>query len=612
MCGIVGFVGASGAVEAVLEGLRRLEYRGYDSAGVAALRGDGLKVVRSAGKVAALADKVGGDCAPAAVAIGHTRWATHGPPTERNAHPHVDCRGGIAVVHNGIVENYAALRDELASGGHELRSDTDTEVIAHLIEEHLAETGDMLEALRAATARLTGTYACAVVSSGEPDAIWAARRESPLCIGVADGATLLASDAVPVLPHTRRVIYLNDGDVARLAPGGVRVWDESGAEVAPRVTVLDWDSERAEKGGYDHFMLKEIFEQPWSIRETIRDRIDLDRGAVVLDEAGLAGDELRSFDKIVIVACGTALHAGMVGRNMLERTARVGVQVDNASDFRYRDPIVDSRTLVVAISQSGETADTLGAVREAKARHARTLGIVNVPGSSIARECDHLLPTRAGPEIGVASTKAFTSQIAALYLFAIHLGYVRGRFAEADLARRVDDVVGVAAGVQAFLSSRAEEVRRIALKYVDAKHALFLGRGTGYPLALEGALKLKEISYIHAEGYHAAEMKHGPIALIDEEMPVVVLALRGRRYAKIRSNIEEVRARGGLVIALASEGDDEIRSYAEDVIPIRAESGVMNSVLATLPLQLLAYHIAEARGLNVDQPRNLAKSVTVE
>jgi glucosamine--fructose-6-phosphate aminotransferase (isomerizing) len=612
VCGIVGYAGSSGAVEAVIEGLRRLEYRGYDSAGVATPCGDDLRVVRSAGKVAALAEKVGSGGPPAGVAIGHTRWATHGPPTERNAHPHVDCHGGIAVVHNGIVENYAELRDELAARGHEFRSDTDTEVIAHLLEEGLAESGDMLEAVRAATARLAGTYACAVVSAAEPGAIWAARRESPLCVGVADGATLLASDAVPVLPHTREVVYLNDGDVARLAPEGVRVWDETGTETDARATTLDWDPDRAEKGGYDHFMLKEIFEQPWSIRETIRDRIDLGAGAVILDEAGLAGDELRSFDKIVMVACGTALHAGMVGRNMLERTARVGVQVDNASDFRYRDPIVDSRTLVVAISQSGETADTLGAIREAKARGARTLGLVNVPGSSIARECDHLLPLRAGPEIGVASTKAFTSQITALYLFAIHLGYVRGRFAEADLARRVRDVVGVADGVQAFLSSRADEVRDIALKYVDAKNALFLGRGTGFPLALEGALKLKEISYIHAEGYHAAEMKHGPIALIDEEMPVVVLALRGRRYAKIRSNIEEVRARGGRVIALASEGDDEIRSYAEDVIPIRAESGLMNSVLAVVPLQLLAYHIAAARGLNVDQPRNLAKSVTVE
>jgi len=612
VCGIVGFAGPSGAVDVVLEGLRRLEYRGYDSAGVAALGAGGLEIVRSVGKVAALAEKVGPLGREAGTAIGHTRWATHGTPTEMNAHPHCDCRRSIAVVHNGIVENYAELREELASRGHELRSDTDTEVIAHLIEEGLAESGDMLAAMRFAMSRLTGTYACAVVFRAEPEAIWAARREGPLCVGIADGATLLASDAVPVLPHTREVVYLNDGDIARLVPGGVRVWDSSGAEAPARATTLDWDPDRAEKGGYDHFMLKEIFEQPWSLRETIRDRIDLGRGAVVLDEAGLAGDELRSFDKIVMVACGTALHAGMVGRNMLERTARVCVQVDNASDFRYRDPIVDSRTLVVAISQSGETADTLGAVREAKGRGARTLGLVNVPGSSIARECDHLLPLRAGPEIGVASTKAFTSQVAALYLFAIHLGYVRGRFAEADLARRVRDVVGVADGVGAFLFTHADDVREIALKYVDARNALFLGRGTGFPLALEGALKLKEISYVHAEGYHAAEMKHGPIALIDEEMPVVVLALKGRRYAKIRSNIEEVRARGGRVIALCSEGDNEIRSCAEGVIPIRAESGIMNSVLAAVPLQLFAYHIAAARGLNVDQPRNLAKSVTVE
>jgi len=613
MCGIVGFTGESAAVAAVLEGLARLEYRGYDSAGVAAVCGDRLRVVRCPGKVASLRDKVAGEELTAPAAIGHTRWATHGAPTEANAHPHTDCKGEIAVVHNGIIENYTELRSELISRGHEFSSETDTEVIAHLIEENLGKDGDgMLAAMRGATAAIEGTYAFAVVAPSEPGAIYAARRESPLCVGLAEGATVLASDPVPVVPHTRRVVYLNDGEIAKLTPGGLSVWDSSGAEVDSSVTVLDWDPERAEKGGYDHFMLKEILEQPWSIRETIRDRIDLAKETTALDETGLSIETLRTFERVVIVACGTAWHAGLVARNMIERTSRIPVQVDYAADLRYRDPVMDARTLTIVISQSGETADTIGAMRVAAERGCHVLGIVNVPGSTIARAADSLLPTRAGPEIGVASTKAFTSQIVALYLFAIHLGRVRGTLARDEASRRVRDVLGVADGVQAFLSSRGEEVRKIALRYVEATNALFLGRGTGYPLALEGALKLKEISYIHAEGYHAAEMKHGPIALIDKEMPVVVLALQGRRYPKIRSNIEEVRARGGRVIAIASEGDDDIGSVAEDVIYLRAESGTMNSVLAAVPLQLFAYHIAAARGLDVDQPRNLAKSVTVE
>ena len=613
MCGIVGFTGNANAVAAVLEGLKRLEYRGYDSAGVAATCDGRLRVVRCPGKVAALREKVAGEKLTAPAAIGHTRWATHGAPTEANAHPHTDCTGEIAVVHNGIIENYTELRGELTARGHELSSETDTEVIAHLLEEGLKEKAvGMLDAIRRTTSALKGTFAFAIVCPREEGAIYAARRESPLCVGLAEGATILASDPVPVIPHTRRVVYLNDGEIAKLTPGGLRVWDESGAEVSPSVSVLDWDPERAEKGGYDHFMLKEILEQPWSIRETIRDRIDLANESTALDEMGLSPETLRSFERVAIVACGTAWHAGLVGRNMIERTSRMPVQVDYAADLRYRDPVMDAKTLTIVVSQSGETADTIGAMRVAKERGACVLGIVNVPGSTIARETDSLLPTRAGPEIGVASTKAFTSQIVALYLFAIHLGRVRGTLSEDEARRRVRDVLGVADGVQAFLASRAEEVRRIALRYVDATNALFLGRGTGYPLAREGALKLKEISYIHAEGYHAAEMKHGPIALIDKEMPVVVLALQGRRYPKIRSNIEEVRARGGRVIAIASEGDDDIASVAEDVIYLRAESGIMNSVLAVVPLQLFAYHIASARGLDVDQPRNLAKSVTVE
>ena len=606
----MGFVGGAEAVRNVLDGLRRLEYRGYDSAGIAAIADGSLRVARSAGKVATLCEKVERSGLVSSVAIGHTRWATHGAPTERNAHPHCDGAGRVAVVHNGIIENYAALREALTSRGHEFKSETDTETIAHLIGENVE--GGMRQALDRALAALEGTYAIAAISPLEPDAIYAARRESPLCVGLGEGFTMLASDPLPIIPHTRRVVYLADGDVARLNAGGLAVWDRSGAPKDVEVRTLDWDPERAEKGGYDHFMLKEIFEQPWALRQTMKDRIDLARQEVVLDEIGIGVDELVRFDRVVVVGMGTAWHAGLIGRNMIERTARVPVQVDYAAEFRYGEPIVNERTLLIAVSQSGETADTIGAVREAKARGAHTLGIVNVPGSSIARECGSLLATRAGPEIGVASTKAFTSQILALYLFAIHLGRVRRSLPEDEARRRVRDVLGVSEGLQALLASRSEEIRRIALKYVDAKNALFMGRGTGYPLALEGALKLKEISYIHAEGYNAAEMKHGPIALIDERMPVVVLALAGRRYPKIRSNMEEVRARGGRLIALASDGDEDIRSVAEDVIYLRAESGIMNSILAAVPLQLFAYHIAAARGLDVDQPRNLAKSVTVE
>ncbi len=615
MCGIVGFPGSADAVRAVLDGLKRLEYRGYDSAGVAAVTDGALTVIRSAGKVARLCEKVEREGLDASAAIGHTRWATHGAPTERNAHPHVDAARRVALVHNGIVENHAELREEISARGVEFASDTDTETIAQMIGLDL-ERG-MLDAVRGAVTKISGTYAFAAVSVSEPGVIYAARRESPLVIGLADDgpageAALVASDPVPILPYTKRVVYMNDGEIARLEPGRVTIWDASGAERKPEVHVIEWDAERVEKGGYDHFMLKEIFEQPWAIRQTLEGRIDLAREAVTLDETAPSDEVLKSLERVVIVACGTAWHAGLIGRNMIERTARVPVQVDYASEFRYRDPIVDGKTLVIAVSQSGETADTLGALREARSRGARTLGIVNVPGSTVARESDFLLRTRAGPEIGVASTKAFTSQIVALYLLAIELGRVRGTLPESEMRRRVRDVLGVADRVQALLSSRAEDIERIALKYVGARNALYLGRGTGFPLALEGALKLKEISYIHAEGYHAAEMKHGPIALIDEEMPVVVLALRGRRYPKILSNIEEVRSRGGRVIALASDGDDGIRAVAEDVIYIRAESGIMNSVLAAVPLQLFAYYIAAARGLDVDQPRNLAKSVTVE
>jgi glucosamine--fructose-6-phosphate aminotransferase (isomerizing) len=615
MCGIVGYVGAGRPVQVVLEGLRRLEYRGYDSAGIASATGDGLRVVRSLGRVQDLADRIGEVPPVCTAAIGHTRWATHGRPSEANAHPHTDPDGRIALVHNGIVENSAELRRELVAEGAVFRSETDTEVVAHLVGR--CYEGDLSAAVEAVIARLEGTFAFGVIAADSPERIVAARRGSPLVLGLAEGATLLASDAIPILPHTREAVFLEDDQVAVLAPGGVAL-REGGQPVEAVTTPITWDAEAAEKGGYPHYMLKEIHEQPTVLETLVRERV-LDPGAegdpgtapaLALDDLALDEEAIRSIRRIVLIGQGTAFHACMVGRNLIERVARIPCYPEYASDFRYRDPVLDPSVLVIALTQSGETLDTLEGVRLAREAGCRVVSLVNVAGSSIARESDGVFLMRAGPEIGVASTKAFTAMIASLYLVAIRLGTVRGTLGAPEARRRVGDLAGAGPRCQGILATEPY-IRSIARRYAEAGNALFLGRGTGWPLAMEGALKLKEVSYIHAEGYNAAEMKHGPIALIDENMPVIAIALQGRRYRTILGNIEEVKARGGRVLALASHDDEYLHTLVDDVIYVRAQSGVMNSILCTVPLQLLAYHIAVARGCDVDKPKNLAKSVTV-
>jgi len=616
MCGIVGYTGTGKAIDVVIKGLSLLEYRGYDSAGLATLQDGRLETVKAVGRVADLQAKAATKSWTTNTAVGHTRWATHGRVTEENAHPHSDAKGLLAIVHNGIIENYEALRGELKAQGRTFRSETDTEVAANLIAS--CYQGDLVAAVEQAIARIEGTFAFGVVSARHPDLIVGARRGSPLAVGLADGASLLGSDAIPLVEHTRRVIFLEDDQVVALEPDQVTL-RQGGKVVEPQVQEVRWSPAEVERGGYPHFMLKEIHEQPGALRKLVS-KIVADPGEAGepgtfprfhLDDLPMSAEELQRISRIIVVAQGTALHAGMIGRNMIERTARVPVQVEYGSDFRYRDPVVDPNVLVVAVSQSGETADTLGAVRLARERGCKTLCIVNVEGSTLARESDGVIYMHVGPEIGVASTKAFTGQIAALYVLAIHLGILRGTLPAPEARRRVEDLLQVPLRVEEVLD-HADDIKAVALKLKDAEHALYLGRGTGFPLALEGALKLKEVSYIHAEGYDAAEMKHGPIALIDEKMPVVFLALQGRRYEKIISNVQEVRARGGRVFIIASHDDPEIQSQAEDVIRVHDDRGIMNSIVCAVPLQLIAYYIAVARGCDVDKPRNLAKSVTVE
>ena len=624
MCGIVGYLGSRNATDVVLAGLRKLEYRGYDSAGVAYIEtangspAPRLEVVRAIGRVDALAAKIAALNPHTHLAIGHTRWATHGRPNELNAHPHRDASGRIALVHNGIVENYAALRKELAAAGCVFLSETDTEVAAMLIGS--LYRGDLAEAVERAIERIEGTFAFAAISLDHPDTIVGARRGSPLAAGIgADGEMLLGSDAIPLIATTRRVAYLDDDQIVVLQPGKIAVRSK-GRVVEPRIQDISWSVEETERGGFAHFMLKEIHDQPGALRRLAVNLV-ANPGIAAgdasippefhLDRLPLSKMEAHCISRVVIVAQGTAFHAGLVARNMIERCARVPVYAEYGSDFRYRDPVIDPSVLVVAVSQSGETADTLGAVRMARERGCRTLAVVNTVDSTLARESDGVIYMGVGPEIGVASTKAFTGQIAALYVLAIHLGLLRGTISAAEAARRVQDILHVPGRVEQALAGAAR-VEEVARKYKDTSNALFLGRGTGFPLALEGALKLKEISYIHAEGYDAAEMKHGPIALIDEKMPVVVLALKGRRYDKIVSNIQEVKARGGRVIAIASHDDTEIEKIADDVLPIQDDRGIMNSIVCSVPLQLFAYYIAVARRCDVDKPRNLAKSVTVE
>ncbi len=608
MCGIVGYAGPRLASEVLLGGLARLEYRGYDSAGLAVIGDDGIEFVRRVGKLHHLAEAVEAEPLASTVGIGHTRWATHGRPTEENAHPHADCTGAVAVVHNGIIENYLELREELAAAGHLLRSETDTEVVAHLVESYY--DGDLSSAVARAVKRLRGSYALAIVHAGEPGTIVAARQDSPLIIGAGEGETIIASDIPVVLDYTREVLVLEDGDVATVTAAGATVRDATGAVREPERMHVEWDLDAAEKGGYETFMLKEIHEQPVAIRNTLRGRMGAD-GTIQLSELTLTEDEITAIERVFIIACGTSHHAAIIAKTLIEQWARIPVEVDVSSEFRYRDPIVDARTLVVAITQSGETADTLAGVREARTNGAKAFSITNVVGSRVTRESDGVIYTHAGPEIGVAATKTFTAQIAALIVLALKLAQVKGTLGQSRIESIWEEVARLPEIVEAILGSN-DEIEACAREYTDVSSSLFLGRGIGVPVAMEGALKLKEISYIHAEAYPAGEMKHGPIALITEHVPVVVVAVQGHTYEKVVSNMQEVRARGARVIAVATYGDDEIMKHAEHVLYVPRTSEALSAIPATIPLQLLAYHIAALRGCNVDQPRNLAKSVTVE
>jgi glucosamine--fructose-6-phosphate aminotransferase (isomerizing) len=608
MCGIVGYVGPRQAASIVLEALYRLEYRGYDSAGIATVNEAGLVVEKAAGRIGVLHKRLGDALPDGTTAIAHTRWATHGAPNDINAHPHTDCGGTIALVHNGIIENADVLRKRLAARGHQFRSETDSEVLAHLIEDRYE--GSLPEAVMAALPSVEGTYGIAVVSGREPGVLVAARMGSPLLLGVGDGECFVASDAAAVVSHTRSVVYLDDGEVAVLRPDSHHIYDQQTIRVEKQIRTIDWELGAVERGGYAHFMLKEIMEQPESIRNTVRGRLLEEEGTARLGGLNMSDEALLEVDRVVLIACGTSWHSALIGEYLIEEHARIPCEVEYASEFRYRNPILDEDTLVIGISQSGETADTLAALREARHRGARTIGLVNVVGSSIAREVDGGIYLHAGPEIGVASTKAFTSQVAALAMLTLrmarlrHLSVLKGR-------EIVDAIQRLPAQIERVLASAAA-VEAVADRFARTTNALYLGRGYNFPVALEGALKLKEISYIHAEGYPAAEMKHGPIALIDDMMPVIVVAPRDGTYAKVVSNVQEVRARGGRIIAVVTEGDEEITRLADHVFPIPATIDPLTPILSVLPLQLFAYYIAVRRGCDVDKPRNLAKSVTVE
>ena len=608
MCGIVGYVGNRESTPLLLEGLRRLEYRGYDSAGVATMNGGGVEMRRAAGKIVKLEQAILDNPTHGSVGIAHTRWATHGPPTERNAHPHMDEAKTIAVVHNGIIENSSSLKRSLEGRGHVFSSDTDTEVLSHLIEELF--DGSLEDAVVQALKRVEGTYGIAVISSRDKDKIVAARKGSPLLIGVGKDEWFVASDVSAILAHTRDVVYLEDGDVAVLTRTGFRVIDHSQSTVTKVISKIDWDIDQIERGGYAHFMLKEIFEQPITVENTMRGRMLPEEGTAKLGGLNLTDEQLLKIDNIVITACGTSWHSALIGEQLLEEFARIPVEVEYASEFRYKNPIVTERTLCIVISQSGETADTLAALREAKSRGAKTLGLVNVVGSTIAREADGGIYLHAGPEIGVASTKAFTSQVIALTLLALKLGRLRTM---SILQGR--EVIAALQALPAQITQileRAPDMEAVAEEFKRAQNFLYLGRGYNFPSALEGALKLKEISYIHAEGYPAAEMKHGPIALIDEMMPVVFIAPHDAVFDKVVSNVQEVKARKGTVVAITTREEESLEGLLDYEFRIPETMDMLTPVLASVPLQLLAYYIAVKRGCNVDQPRNLAKSVTVE
>jgi glucosamine--fructose-6-phosphate aminotransferase (isomerizing) len=611
MCGIVGYVGRGHeASQVILDGLRRLEYRGYDSAGAAIFEGGAISIRRAVGKLANLEAALRDRPLSGRIGVGHTRWATHGKPSERNAHPHK--AGSVVVVHNGIMENYRELRGELEAGGHEIASDTDTELIAHLIDDQLRAGSDLVGAVRHACGRVVGSYAFGVLSETDPDHIVVAKHGgSPIVLGLGEKESFLASDIPAILPYTRQMLFLEDSEFAVLSEDGVQVLDARGRPIDREPRAIQWDPVSAEKGGYDRFMQKEIYEQPRAITDTIGTRVLEADGEVELDGIDLSRARLSGIRRVALVACGTAWHSCLVGKYMIEQLAGLPCEVDLASEFRYRHPILGPDVLVVPVSQSGETADTLAALREGKAQGSRVLAVCNVQDATIARESDDVLYTHAGPEIGVASTKAFTTQVVALYMLAVKLGVVRGKLSRREAGERLGELLRLPRLVEQTLRLD-DAVRAVAQKYVNAADFLYLGRGVMVPIAFEGALKLKEISYIHAEAYAAGEMKHGPIALIDEKMPVVVIATKSPIYDKVISNLEQVRARDGLVIAIASEGDEAIAQKANDVIYVPDLGEYLTSVLVTVPLQLLAYHVAMLKGTDVDQPRNLAKSVTVE
>ena len=615
MCGIVGYLGPKPAYPILIDGLTRLEYRGYDSAGIATLEGKGeLRVEKKEGKVANLEDHVAENIPAGTVGIGHTRWATHGPPSDRNAHPHTGSKGRIAVIHNGIIENYEALKELLSDRGHTLVSDTDTEVLAHFIEEVMTTTGlDLPDAVRVALKEVVGAYAIVVLDESHPDRLVAARKASPLVIGVGgNNDFFVGSDATPIVAHTKNVVYLEDEEVATMTRDGkLSIRTIGDAEITPEIKAIELEIASLEKGGYDHFMLKEIYEQPRSIRDSIRGRVNLQQGTTNMSGVDNNWAQWENAQRILILGCGTSWHAGLVAEYLFESLARIPVEVEYASEFRYRNPIIRDTDVVLAISQSGETADTLAAIRSAKEAGAHIFGVCNVVGSSIARETDAGAYTHAGPEIGVASTKAFTAQVAVLTAMALHVGRRLGRVDDATFMRLVSGLDNIPDLVEQCLES-APAIEEIAKLFAGANNALYLGRGYQFPVALEGALKLKEISYIHAEGYPAAEMKHGPIALIDEDMPVIFIATQDEVYEKVVSNIQEVKARGGQILAIVTEGDTQVKSLADHTIEVPRAHEALAPLLTSIPMQLLSYHIALLRGCNVDQPRNLAKSVTVE
>ncbi len=609
MCGIVGYIGQQEAASIIIEGLRRLEYRGYDSAGICTLNGGEPLIRRAEGKLINLERILVDQPATGSRGIGHTRWATHGRPSEVNAHPHRS--NGIVVVHNGIIENYLKLKEQLQQAGHHFSSETDTEIIAHLVDEHFKKCGDFETAVRNALKEVEGAYAVAILCDKEPDKLIAAKLGSPLVVGQGQGEYFVASDIPAILSHTRQMIFLEDGEIVVFTPDKMTVTDLAGEPLTKEVKTITWSPLMAEKGGYKHFMLKEIFEQPRAVSDTLAGRLLPDEGDIFLDGIGLSTEQLTGLDKIFIIACGTSWHSGLVGKFYLEKNARIPVEIDIASEFRYRDPIISENSLTVLLSQSGETADTLAALREAKGKGGKTLCICNVVDSSIARESDGVIYTHAGPEIGVASTKAFTTQLIALYLLSLKLGRIRGLLSADICQQNIVNLQTLPRKIEETLELN-ETIEKISKHYMNARDFLYIGRGNQYPIALEGALKLKEISYIHAEGYPAGEMKHGPIALIDENLPVVVLVPHNATYDKVVSNMQEVCARGGIVIAITSGNQEALSDQIAAEIRVPETDDDLMPILTSIPIQLLAYHIAVLKGTDVDQPRNLAKSVTVE